>query len=143
MSGYQLPPHLSKPPTGPLEVLVPENWVLPEPPRFAGKVISYLVASLPDRNTIEFDVQRSSARSSDGRLQEYLDTLAKAGELGSLIQHCRAMMHPPQEDGALGWLGAVQQEWAYTFVVFARAGSPSPNWEIRRNVRLVQRGAGA
>lgn len=38
---------------------------------------------------------------------------------------------------------APYKEWAYTFVVFERAGPPSPKWEIRRKVRLLQGGEGA
>lgn len=138
MSGHQLPPHLSKPPAGPLEILVPEEWSLAEPPRFIGKVISFLVASSIDTNTIEFDVPGRSSRSSDLKLQEYLVGVAKEGELGRLLEHCRAAMHPSDENGALGWFGAVQQEWAYTFVAFERSASPHSVWEVRRTVRRVQ-----
>lgn len=139
MSEYPLPPHLSKPPTAPLEILVPEAWSLGEPPRFVGKVISFLVASPQDTNIIEFNVQARTLRSSDLRLQEYLVGICREGELGRLIEHCRAAMHLSDEDGALGWFGAIQQEWAYTFVAFERSASPHSVWEVRRTVRLVQR----
>lgn len=138
MSEPQLPPHLSKPPTGPLEILIPEDWPLSEPPRFVGKVISFLVASPSDTNTIEFDVPGQASRSSDLKLQEYLDSIGTEGALGRLLEHCRAAMHPSSEIGALGWLGAIQQEWAYTFVVFERSASPHSIWEVRRIVRLVE-----
>lgn len=139
MSEQQLPPHLSRPPTGPLEIVVPEQWALPEPPRFVGKLISYLVAGQSDVNTITFDIQRSFASASDNRLQEYLDSLSRGGELGRLIQHSRAAMHPSKEDGALGWLAAVQQEWTYTFVVFERVEQTTSKWELRRKAVSEER----
>ena len=138
MSQPQLPPHLSKPPTGPLEILIPENWTLSEPPRFGGKIISYLVSSLQDTTAIEFDVPGRSVRSSDTRLQEYLESFATQGDLARILQHCRAMMHPSDEAGAIGWFGAIQQEWAYTFHVFGHDALQNPKWEVRRRVRLVQ-----
>jgi hypothetical protein len=139
MSEQQLPPHLSRPPTGPLEVLVPAQWPLSEPPRFVGKLISYLVACRSDINTIAFDVQRSFASASDDRLQEYLDALSRDGELGKLIQHSRAAMHPSKGDGALGFLGAAQQEWAYVFLIFEQVEQASSKWEIRRRVVSARR----
>ena len=104
MSEIQLPSHLSKPPTGPFEVLIPENWTLSEPPRFGGKVISFLAISLQDENSIEFDVEGRFATSSDARLQEYLRSLASDSQLSRAIQHCRAMMHPSttEHHGAIG-----------------------------------------
>jgi hypothetical protein len=137
-SEHRLPPHLSRPPSGPLEILVPDDPAPAEPPRFAGKLISFLVAATADVNTIEFDGQGRSARTSDGRLQQFLNQLAEYGELGRLISHCRSIMYRAEEEGALGWLGAVQEEWAYTFVVYERAALPNPTWEIRRSVRRVQ-----
>jgi hypothetical protein len=141
MSEIQLPSHLSKPPTGPFEVLIPENWALSEPPKFGGKVVSFLAASLQDTNEIEFDMGGRFARSSDPKLQEYLNSLASDGQLCRAIQHCCAMMHSSAEGGSIGWFGAVQQEWAYTFHVFELGAVPNQKWEVRRKLRLVQRQA--
>lgn len=138
MSDMPLPSHLLTPPTGPFEVLIPEKWTLSEPPRFGGKVISYLAISLRDSNSIEFDAEGRVAHSTDRPLHEYLDGLVKDGQLTRAIQHCRAMMHSSGEEGAIGFLGAVQQEWAYTFHVFEQATGPNTKWELRRRVRLVQ-----
>ena len=120
---------------------MPEERPLSEPPKFAGKFISYLVASQSDVNTVVFEKSVGHAHSTDQDLLEFLALLAGANQLDALLSQCNAIMFPSSTEGALGFLGCIQQPHSHIFTVFEKTPSPSLSWEFRRLTRMTQDGS--
>ena len=130
----------SPPPNTPLEILVPEENRLSEPPKIAGKTLSFLVAAPQAITTITFDTRAPRAHSSDNELRQFLAMVVGAGQLDALGDQLKSIMFAPSRDGSIGSLACLQQSLLYTFHVFESSPSPDIKWEIHRATRPVQAG---
>jgi hypothetical protein len=101
------PQSMPERPNTPLEILMPEGRAPSEAPKIAGKVLSFLVVSRQDVNTIEFHSQDRRVHSTDGELRQFLAMVAGAGQLGALVSHCTSIMFEPDEKNAIGSLGCL------------------------------------
>lgn len=128
-------------PSTPLEILTPEGCQLLEPPKFAGKFISYLVASQSDVNTISIEKKTGHLHSTDQDLLQFLTLVAGANQLDTLLSQCKSVMFPSSTEGALGFLGCIQQPHSHVFTVFEKSPSPNLSWELRRLTRMAHDGS--
>jgi len=128
-------------PSTPLEILTPEGRQLPEPPKFAGKFISYLVASQSDVNTIAIESSSGHIHSTDQDLLQFLTWVAGANQMDTLLSQCQSVMFPSSVEGALGFLGCIQQPHSHVITVFETSPSPNLSWELRRLTRMAQDGS--
>lgn len=133
--------HSPQRPNTPLEILMPEDRPPPEPPKIAGKILSFLVASPNDINTIEIQKQNGHVHSTDKDLKQFLALVAGAKQLDSLVSHCESIMFKLRQEGSLGTMACIQQGQLYSFIVFERLSPPTMSWEIHRSIRMAQQGA--
>ena len=124
-------------PNTPLEILIPDGAMLSEPPKFAGKFISYLVASGTELVKIEIELENSHVNSSEVELKSFLELVMGAGQVETLLSHCKAVMYKPTENGSLGNLACIQQGKLFSFSVFEQSPLPRLRWEFRRSVREI------
>ncbi|MFZ6713386.1 hypothetical protein [Undibacterium sp. TC9W] len=89
-------------PNTPLEICVPDTVQLPEPPTFAGKTISFLMAAKKDVNTIEYAEDEGEINSSDEELKQFLLSVEETKMMGKLLAHCKSIMFAVGDGGALG-----------------------------------------
>jgi hypothetical protein len=124
-------------PNTPLEILIPDGVVLSEPPKFAGKFISYLVAASSDSVRIEIELEMRRIYSTEIELKNFIELVAGAGQVETLVSHCKAVMYGATESGSLGNMACIQQGKLYSFSVFEKSSLPRLRWEFRRHVKEI------
>jgi hypothetical protein len=125
-------------PSGPLEILVPDGASPGGPPKFAGKLLSHLVASPQDTTMIEIDPALGQCFSRDSDLLLFLTAVDGSGQLDTLVSQCRAILYPPDNDRSIGYLGCLQQSQFYSFRVCELSPSPALKWEIHRATQQIK-----
>ena len=130
-------PQVAPPPNTPLEILVPEGAALSEPPKFAGKLVSYLVAAASDTVSIDIELESRHTHATDIELKKFLELVAGARQSEALVAHCKAVMYSPSEANSIGKMACMQQGKLYSFSVFEQRSLPKLRWEFRRSERPI------
>lgn len=124
-------------PNTPLEILVPEGAQLSGPPKFAGKLMSYLVAADEVAITISIENASGHVHSSNEELNKFLGLLAGARQIDRLLMDCTAIMFQPSDDKSIGKMACMQQSTLYSFSVIEHSSAPRLRWEFLRSERAV------
>jgi hypothetical protein len=124
-------------PNTPLEILVPEEAQLSEPPKFAGKFMSYLVAASEGAVTMVIESDSGHVHSSNEELKKFLEFVAGAKQIDTMLMHCKAVMYQPSDDKSIGKMGCMQQSILYSFSVIEHAPLPKLRWEFLRSERPI------
>jgi hypothetical protein len=128
---------VAPPPNTPLEILVPAGAALSEPPKFAGKLISYLVAAASDTVSIDIELESRHTHATDIELNKFLELVAGASQSEAFVAQCKAVMYSPSEANSIGRMACIQQGMLYSFSVFEQRSLPKLKWEFRRSERPI------